>query len=94
MLTPTKCVELARTWLTEEQWKRIVESAIQAAMQGDKNGRDFISKLALPEKIEDTMEIGDEKARVVIFREATEEDFKWVQEDRRKREEALKKDGK
>ena len=90
MLTPTKCVELARSWLTEEQWRQIFNAAVQAAMQGDKNGRDFLARLVLPEKIEDTMEIGDEKARAVIFREATEEDFKWVQEDRRRREEALK----
>lgn len=94
MLTPTKCVELARTWLTEEQWKVIVGNAIQAAMQGDKGARDFLSKLVLPEKIEDTMEIGDEKARAVIFREATEEDFKWVQADRKRREDALKAEGK
>ena len=89
MLTPTKCVELARTWLTEEQWKRIVESAIQAAMQGDKNGRDFISKLALPEKIEDTMGGDEALARKVFFVEATPEDFKREAEARKKKEAEL-----
>jgi hypothetical protein len=90
MLTPAKCVELARSYLTEEHWKRIVDTAIHAAMEGDKNSRDFLAKLVLPEKIDESGDIGDERARVVIFKEATAEDFKRVQVEREAKEAALK----
>lgn len=73
MLSPAQCVEIARKSVSAGDWADIVVAAVKEAKAGDKAARDFLCRFCLPEKIDEN--VGEELARVLIFREATQEDF-------------------
>lgn len=87
MLSPAKCVEIARDVLTETDWRVIVANAIEAA-KGEgadaKNARDFLAKFCLPEKIDEMM--GGERAKVFRFEKATEADYAAAQAEMARKE--------
>lgn len=89
MLSQAEFLKLARDVLTPEDWQKIVRAAVREAIGGDKASRDFIARFCLPEKIEDEVG-GEERARMVIFKLATDEDFKRAQEEREAKERAAK----
>lgn len=86
MLSPAQCVEIARKTVTASDWAAIVEAAVREAKAGDKAARDFLCRFCLPEKIDEN--VGEELARILIFREATQADF-----DLAKKADASAKDG-
>lgn len=78
MLSPQKCLDIVRGLLTEENFTKLAEGALEDAIAGDLKAREWLSKYILPTKPEEA--VGDESTLVVQFALVNDEDRQRARE--------------